>query len=49
MLEVVENGRWMEVAGLGEEPGLRGYALARGQSRYGALLASLIVEVLWAG
>lgn len=36
-------------AGLGEEPGLRGFALSRSQKRHGPLLVSLVIGVLWAG
>jgi len=40
----------MLIAGpLGEEPGWRGFALPRMQSRWGATRASIILGVLWAG
>jgi membrane protease YdiL (CAAX protease family) len=35
--------------GLGEEPGLRGFALPRLQLRHGPTVASLIIGLLWAG
>jgi membrane protease YdiL (CAAX protease family) len=38
----------MVVMPLVEEPGWRGFALPRLQTRFGALAASLILGVLWA-
>ena len=35
--------------GLGEEPGLRGFALSRLQMRHGPTIASFIIGILWAG
>ena len=35
--------------GLGEEPGLRGFALPRLQMRHGPTIASFIIGILWAG
>lgn len=35
--------------GLGEEPGLRGFALPRLQLRHGPTIASFIIGLLWAG
>lgn len=37
------------IAGLGEEPGWRGFALPRLQSRYAPVLATLILGFVWAG
>ncbi|MFX1485017.1 MAG: CPBP family intramembrane glutamic endopeptidase [Promethearchaeota archaeon] len=40
---------WIFTYGIGEETGWRGYLLPHLQTRYGALVSSLIVSVIWAG
>jgi uncharacterized protein len=38
---------YLVTAGLGEEPGWRGFALPRMQQRYGSLLGTLLLGLLW--